>query len=86
MPKAFKSSKLETVTGRFSLTICRKPHWLLRLSPGLTLGYRRANGPVGSWNVSIIKDGKESIKVIGLADDREAADGKRVIEHARTLL
>src|SRR5262249_50700301 len=79
MTKAFKSSALETVTGRFKLAPRTKPYWLLRLSPGLTLGYRRTNGPVGTWNVRIIKGRKASIKVLGPANDREEADGKRVL-------
>jgi|RhiMethySRZTD1v2_1073278.scaffolds.fasta_scaffold10624_3 hypothetical protein len=88
MGKKYKSSKLETYSDRLDLEIRRKPHWLLRLAPGLTLGYRRVNGPVGTWNVRIIKDGKESIKVIGLANDRDGdvADGKRVLDFDQACL
>lgn len=51
---------------------------LSRLSRGLTLGYRRCDGP-GSWNTRVSDGGSVSIKRIGLADDIEAADGKRVL-------
>ena len=79
MPKQHQRPRaLETHTGRDKLEVRGKPHWLLRLSRGLTLGYRRCEGP-GSWSVRVIDGDTRSIKRIGLADDMEPADGKRVL-------
>ena len=44
MPTQLRSRTLETYTDRLKLDIRGKPYGLLRLSRGLTLGYRRCDG------------------------------------------
>jgi integrase len=77
MPTPRKPS-LETATARLRLPIRKKPHWL-RLGPGLSLGYRRNQGP-GAWSIRAA-DGKggEWLKKFGTADDYEPADGRRIL-------
>src|SRR5262245_26417553 len=69
---------VETKTARQRLEVRWKPYWV-RLSGGISLGYRRSVGP-GSWSVRI-SDGKRgnSIKRIASADDAEAANGKAIM-------
>src|SRR5262245_49006470 len=74
--------KLESKTARARLEIRWKPYWL-RLSGGISLGYRRSQGP-GSWSVRLA-DGKRgnSIKRIAAADDAEPANGKTIMTFAQ---
>src|SRR5438045_164170 len=73
---------LESKTGRARLEIQWKPYWV-RLSGGISLGYRRSHG-TGSWSVRLA-DGKRgnSIKRIAAADDAEPANGKTVMTFAQ---
>jgi integrase len=73
---------LETKTARQRLEARWKPYWL-RLSGGISLGYRRSAGP-GSWSVRMA-DGQRgnSIKRIAAADDSEPADGKAIMSFAQ---
>jgi integrase len=73
---------LESKTGRARLELRWKPYWL-RLSGGISLGYRRSQGP-GSWSVRLA-DGKRgnTIKRIAGADDAEPANGKSIMTFAQ---
>jgi integrase len=83
MPRKTRSS-LETATARSRLPVQKKPHWQ-RLGPGLSLGYRRNQG-AGTWSIRAADGaGKEWLKKFGLADDHEAADGKRVLSYDQAV-
>jgi integrase len=83
MPKPRKSS-LETPTARLRLPVQKKPHWL-RLGPGLSLGYRRNEGP-GTWSIRASDGhGGEWLKKFGVADDFEPADGKHILSYSHAI-
>ena len=78
MPRRIRSSILETRTARLKLAQQRKPYWIT-VAPGIALGYRRNAGP-GTWSVRKANgDGTNWIDKIGIADDREDADGANVL-------
>ena len=83
MPTPRKFS-LETPTARLRLAVAKRPRWL-RLGPGLSLGYRRNQGP-GTWSIRAA-DGKggEWEKRIGAADDYEPADGRRILNYVQAV-
>jgi integrase len=83
MPKPRKTN-LETSTARLRLAIQKKPY-RSRLGPGLSLGYRRNEGP-GTWSV-IAADGRgqEWLKKIGVADDRDPANGKEILNYTQAV-
>lgn len=79
MPKKLRSP-FEFSNGRLRLPVQKKPHWQ-RLGPGLSLGYRRNQGP-GTWSIRAADGaGKEWLKKFGIADDFETADGKRIFSY-----
>ena len=83
MPRLRKFS-LETPTARLRLPIQKKPHWH-RLGPGVgSLGYRRNEGP-GTWSLRAADDCGGWLKKIGVADDYESADGKRVLNFTQAV-
>jgi len=73
---------IETKTARLRLEVRWKPYWM-RLSGGISLGYRRTDG-TGTWSVRIA-DGKggNSIKRIAKADDDRRADGRYTMSFAQ---
>ena len=75
---------LETSTARLKLAIQKKPY-RSRLGPGLSLGYRRNEGP-GTWSV-IAADGRgqEWLKKIGVADDHDPANGKEILNYTQAV-
>jgi hypothetical protein len=77
---------LQTQTGRSRLTPRGKPY-KVRLLPGVHLGYRAAQRGTGAWLV-IAADGKggQWQKVIGHADDKQAADGSAVLSYEQAAL
>jgi integrase len=83
MPKP-RRINLETSTARLKLAIQKKPY-RSRLGPGLSLGYRRNEGP-GTWSV-IAADGRgqEWLKKIGVADDRDPANGKEILNYTQAV-
>ena len=79
MPRKLRNATLETRTARLRLPRARKPHWTV-IAPGVSLGYRRNEGP-GSWSVrSADGAGGNWIKSFALADDHEDADGANVLD------
>jgi integrase len=90
MARSVRASRLETRTARLKLPVHKKPIWL-RIGDGLSLGYRRNQGP-GTW-VLRVADGKGShwTKAIGTADDYADAGDRGVFDywqaqsHARTV-
>jgi hypothetical protein len=88
MPEMIKEANLKTPTSRRRLRRGRQPH-LNELSKGRALGYRRKpNDAAGSWHLRVHVGGKTyRIEPLGLADDAEEADGKKVLsyEQARAV-
>jgi hypothetical protein len=72
MAKA-RSSRLENPTARLKLATRKKPYGTAKLSPGISLLYRR-NAGAGTWIVRVASGrGKYWTKAIGIADDYEPA-------------
>ena len=73
-----RSPTLETRAARLRLKARRKPYFV-SVAPGISLGYRRCQGP-GRWLVRCA-DGKGGAwtKGFALADDREDADSEHVL-------
>jgi integrase len=83
MPKLRKFS-FETPTARSKLKPQKRPY-RCRLGPGRSLAYRRNEGP-GAWSaIGVDGRGKEWLKKIGIADDHEPADGKRILTFAQAV-
>lgn len=74
---------IETKTARARLKVQGKPHWM-KLSGGISLGYRRVQSGAGTWSVRIA-DGKGGgpIRKLGVADDLAPADGKNILDFAQ---
>jgi integrase len=83
MPKPRKIN-LETPTARRKLAIQKKPY-RSRLGPGLSLAYRRNQGP-GTWAI-LAADGRgqEYLQKIGVADDHEPANGKDILNYTQAV-
>jgi integrase len=79
MARKIRSNQLESRTQRLKLTPRKKPY-MVRVSPGVRLGYRRNEG-AGTWSV-IVADGAGSswLKQFALADDFEAATDGHVLD------
>ncbi len=78
MAPRIRNNALENRTQRMKLPVAKKPIFV-RIGQGLSLGYRR-NRTVGTW-VLRVSDGKGSnwTSAVGNADDREDADGDRIL-------
>jgi integrase len=81
MPRSMRAPALETRTARLKLAIAKRPYWA-RIGQGISLGYRRNQGP-GTWSVRVAKgrgrgQGHWS-QVIGTADDFDAANAGAVL-------
>ena len=89
IPDTFRTPRLrkfslETPTSRSRLAV-RKTPYRHRIGPGRSLGYRR-NQKEGTWSAIITNaDGQEPLTKIGIADDREPADGKRVLSFDQAI-
>jgi integrase len=80
MARRPRSAKLETRTNRLKLPVAKKPHAFTEIGVGIALGYRRCQGP-GRWVVRCADGhGGNWIKVVGIADDHEDADGEHVLD------
>jgi len=83
VPKPRKSS-LETATARRKLAV-RKGSYFVKISPGISLGYRRNQG-AGVWSVRATDGhGGEWLKKIGIADDLEPAAPPLVLDYWHAL-
>jgi integrase len=85
MPVKLRSADLQTATARLKLTP-RKASYRLRVAPGVALGYRRTISGFGVWSV-IVADGAgdEQVRRFAGADDREAANGKTVLDFDQAM-
>src|SRR6516165_106016 len=83
MPKPRKSS-LETATARRKLAV-RKGSYFVKISPGISLGYRRNQG-AGVWSVRATDGhGGEWLKRIAISDDLEPAAPPLVLDYWQAL-
>jgi integrase len=83
VPKPRKSS-LETPTSRRKLAV-RKGSYFVKISPGISLGYRRNQG-AGVWSVRASDGhGGEWLKRIAISDDLEPAAPPLVLDYWQAL-
>src|SRR5262245_1428969 len=77
---------LQTRTGRARLTPRGKPY-KVRLIPGVHLGYRAAQSGTGAWVVIASKgDGTYWTDAFAHADDKQPADGQKVLSYEQAAL
>jgi integrase len=81
MPKP-RAARLETPTARDKLAVRKAPYYKT-VSPNIQLGYRRNEG-AGTWSVRVTGKGGW-LKRIGLADDKESADGRDVLTYWQAI-
>jgi hypothetical protein len=79
MARKVRNSSLESRSSRLKLKVRRKPFTGPSLARGIMLLYRRNKGN-GTWVLKAADGhGKYKTKAIGLADDYEDSDGKKVL-------
>jgi integrase len=81
MARKVGNSKLDTRSARLRLAPRREPYWS-KLQRGLALGYRRTDGPNGSWiarHYDPAQASNKQYRALGTADDRSDADGAGVL-------
>jgi len=79
MTRKVGNPKLDTRSARAKLARRREPYWT-KLQRGLALGYRRTDGPNGSWIARHYEPGKsKQYHALGVADDHSDADGTSVL-------
>src|SRR6516164_3207416 len=77
---------LQTPTGRARLAPRGKPY-KVRLLPGVHLGYRAAQSGTGAWVVIASKgDGTYWTDAFAHADDKQSADGQKVLSYEQAAL
>jgi len=77
---------LQTPTGRARLAPRGKPY-KVRLLPGVHLGYRAAQSGTGAWVVIASKgDGTYWTDAFAHADDKQPADGQKVLTYEQAAL
>jgi hypothetical protein len=77
---------LQTPTGRARLAPRGKPY-KVRLLPGVHLGYRAAQSGTGAWVVIASKgDGSYWTDAFAHADDKQSADGQKVLTYEQAAL
>src|SRR5262249_38343886 len=77
---------LQTPTGRARLAPRGRPY-KIRLIPGVHLGYRAAQSGTGAWVVIASKgDGTYWTDAFAHADDKQAADGQKVLTYEQAAL
>src|SRR5262249_60989048 len=77
---------LQTPTGRARLAPRGKPY-KVRLIPGGHLGYRAAQSGTGAWVVIASKgDGTYCTDAFAHADDKQPADGQKVLTYEQATL
>jgi integrase len=89
MARTMRAPKLEPRSARLKLAIAKRPHWT-QIGKGVSLGYRRNQGP-GTWNVRVAHRTGHWSKTIGTADDYAESNTSDVLtyweaaEKARTI-
>src|SRR4051794_3502981 len=77
MARSVRDSTLDTRTARARLKPAGKPYYRA-LDPGLHIGYRK--GKTGGKWVMRRYDGAYTVETIGIADDKDDADGVAVLD------
>ena len=79
MARSMRAPSLESRSARLRLPVSKKPVWL-RIGHGVSLGYRRNQGP-GAWTLRVA-DGSSGhwTKALATADDFDTADGGAVLD------
>ena len=75
---------LQTRKARSSLGRHHEPRWW-PVEPRFHIGYRRAKGEIGTWYARFRDGSVYRKKTLGLADDREDADGARVLDFGQAV-
>jgi hypothetical protein len=79
MPRSMRASRLETRTARLKLPVRKKSEWV-RIGHGISLGYRRNQGP-GTWSLRVANgSGGHWLKALASADDFADADGLNILD------
>ena len=81
MPRSMRAPSLETRTARLKLAFAKKPYWT-RIGHGISLGYRRNQGP-GTWSARVANGRGRGrghwTKVIATADDFDDANAATIL-------
>lgn len=79
MARSMRAPSLESRTARLKLRVSKKPIWV-RIGHGVSLGYRRNQGP-GAW-VLRVADGKGGhwTKALAVADDYDTTNGGSILD------
>ena len=89
MARTMRSPKIETRSSRLKLAIAKRPYWA-QIGKGISLGYRRNQGP-GTWSIRVAHSTGHWSQVIGTADDYAESNAGDVLTYweaaskARTL-
>lgn len=85
MPRAIRSTKLDTRSARAKLPPRREPYWHV-IAPGHALGYRKGKKS-GCWIARLqeTKIGRKYHRSLGYADDALEADGTAVLSFTQAL-
>jgi integrase len=88
MARTARAARITTPSHRKKLPPRDAPWWR-PIHPGLRVGYRRTSAGVtasGSWLVRLARPGgRIAQKALGLADDRETADGRTILSFAQAV-
>jgi integrase len=82
MAGTVKEAKLQNPTARKRLKAGRQPHWNTLVAGRDHLGYQRKDGDdAGRWLLRRRRSGNYSMESIGIADDRDEADGVSILDY-----
>ena len=79
MARAMRAPKLETRSARLRLPIAKRPYWT-QIGKGVSLGYRRNQGP-GTWSIRVAHSTGHWSQVIGTADDYAESNAGDVLTY-----
>jgi hypothetical protein len=83
MAGTIREAKLQNRTARKRLRGGRQPHWNTIIAGRDHLGYQRwEESASGRWLLRRRRGGNYSTEPIGIADDREDADGLAILDYA----
>jgi integrase len=79
MPRSMRAPSLESRSARLKLQIAKRPNWV-RIGHGVSLGYRRNQGP-GAWVLRVANGrGGHWTKALAVADDFDTANGGAILD------
>jgi hypothetical protein len=81
MAGTVKEARIQYPTSRRGLEAGRQPHWITIVAGRDHLGYqRKEEAAAGRWLLRRRRGGHYSVEPIGIADDREQADGVSIFD------